>query len=81
MFAQVLTDVRAHGDDPQPFRTAGRERGYNQALAELVTSPPLGDLGVDQGQRPVGALVLEERGLAVHLQLESLRVPVVDHVV
>jgi hypothetical protein len=80
VLSQIVPRERTDGDDPQAFRMSGVQRGLDKSSAETAAAKRFGNFRVNEFQRAVLALVVEDGCLPFHGQLEAIPRPIVDDV-
>jgi hypothetical protein len=80
VLSQILARERAHGDDPQTFRTSGVQCRLDESGSETAAAKRFGNFRVNEFQSAVLTLVVENGCLPLHGQLEAIPRPVVDDV-
>ena len=79
MLFKVGPDKRAFRDDAQAFTAGGVESGFDQDVAEMSAAKRQRNLRMNEYQAVGRPLVVEERHLTVHRELESVRGAVVAY--
>ena len=72
MLSKVGPDKRTFRDDAQAFTVGGVESGFDQDVAEMPAAERQRNLRMNEYQAVGRPLVVEERHLTVHRELESV---------